>query len=31
MDRWRKQTDGSEVLIVGADNHAFPIPLKRNS
>jgi hypothetical protein len=31
MDRWRKQTDGSEVLIVGADNHAFPIPLKQNS
>jgi len=31
MNRWRKQTDGSEVLIVGADNHPFPIPLAKNS
>jgi hypothetical protein len=31
MDRWRKQTDGSEVLVVGADNNPFPIPLKKNS
>ncbi|WP_245632510.1 DUF2950 domain-containing protein [Edaphobacter aggregans] len=31
MNRWRKQTDGSEVLVVGADNHAFPIPLAKNS
>jgi hypothetical protein len=31
MNRWRKQTDGSEVLFVGADNNPFPIPLKRNS
>ena len=31
MQRWRKQLDGSEVLIVGADNHPFPIPLKKNS
>jgi Protein of unknown function (DUF2950) len=31
MQRWRKQTDGSEVLVVGADNHPFPIPLKKNS
>ncbi len=31
MDRWRKQTDGSEVLVVGADNNPFPIPLKQNS
>ena len=31
MNRWRKQTDGSEVLIVGADNNPFPIPLKKNS
>ena len=30
MNRWRKQTDGSEVLIVGADNNPFPIPLKKN-
>ena len=29
MNRWRKQTDGSEVLIVGADNNPFPIPLKK--
>jgi hypothetical protein len=31
MNRWRKQTDGSEVLVVGADNFLFPIPLKKNS
>ena len=31
MNRWRKQTDGSEVLVVGADNNPFPIPLKKNS
>jgi hypothetical protein len=31
MNRWRKQTDGSRVLLVGADNHPFPIPLKQNS
>jgi Protein of unknown function (DUF2950) len=31
MVRWRKQTDGSEVLVVGAENHAFPIPLKKDS
>ena len=31
MNRWRKQTDGSEVLYVGADNNPFPIPLKKNS
>jgi hypothetical protein len=30
MNRWRKQTDGSEVLCVGADNGPFPIPLKKN-
>ncbi|MGB8889232.1 MAG: DUF2950 domain-containing protein [Candidatus Korobacteraceae bacterium] len=30
MNRWRKQTDGSEVLVVGADNNPFPIPLKKN-
>jgi hypothetical protein len=28
MNRWRKLGDGSEVLLVGADNQAFPIPLK---
>ena len=31
MNRWRKQTDASEVLFVGADNNPFPIPLKKNS
>jgi hypothetical protein len=31
MNRWRKQTDGSEVLVVGADNFPFPVPLKKNS
>jgi Protein of unknown function (DUF2950) len=31
MNRWRKQTDGSEVLIVGPENRSFPIPLKPNS
>ncbi len=30
MNRWRKQTDGSEVLYLGADNNPFPIPLKQN-
>ena len=30
MNRWRKQIDGSEVLVVGADNNPFPIPLKKN-
>jgi hypothetical protein len=28
MNRWRKLGDGTEVLFVGADNQAFPIPLK---
>lgn len=28
MNRWRKMGDGSELLLVGADNQAFPIPLK---
>ena len=26
MNRWRKLGDGSELLLVGADNQAFPIP-----
>ena len=30
MNRWRKQTDGSELLYLGADNNPFPIPLKQN-
>jgi Protein of unknown function (DUF2950) len=31
MHRWRKMADGSQTLIVGADNFPFPIPLKKNS
>jgi hypothetical protein len=31
MNRWRKQTDGGEALVVGADNYLFPIPLRKNS
>ena len=31
MNRWRKLADGSEILLVGADNQAFPIPLKTAS
>jgi hypothetical protein len=30
MNRWRKQTDGSEVLYLAGDNNPFPIPLKKN-
>src|SRR4029077_353726 len=30
MNRWRK-LDGSEVLLVGADNQAFPVPLMKNA
>jgi hypothetical protein len=28
MNRWRKMGDGSQLLLVGADNQAFPVPLK---
>jgi Protein of unknown function (DUF2950) len=28
MNRWRKLGDDSELLVIGADNQAFPIPLK---
>jgi hypothetical protein len=31
MHRWRKLTDGAQILLVGADNFAFPIPLKKNA
>ena len=31
MNRWRKLTDASELLLVGADNQAFPIPLLKNA
>jgi Protein of unknown function (DUF2950) len=27
MNRWAQMTDGSEILLVGADNYPFPIPL----
>ena len=31
MHRWRAMTDGSQHLLVGADNYPFPIPLKKNA
>jgi len=31
MHRWRKMQDGVQVLVVGADNFPFPIPLTKNS
>jgi hypothetical protein len=31
MHRWRKMPDGSQILLIGADNFPFPIPLKKNS
>jgi len=31
MNRWRTLPDGSELLLVGADSHAFPIPVKKNA
>jgi hypothetical protein len=31
MHRWRNLGDGSEILLVGADNFAFPIPLRKNA
>jgi hypothetical protein len=31
MNRWRKLSDGSNLLLVGADNQAFPIPLTKNA
>jgi hypothetical protein len=31
MNRWREIKVGGEMLYVGADNHAFPIPLGRNA
>lgn len=31
MNRWRTLPDGSELLLVGADNQAFPIPLKKSA
>lgn len=31
MHRWRKMMDDVQILLVGADNFAFPIPLKKNA
>jgi hypothetical protein len=31
MHRWRKLSDGAQILLVGADNFPFPIPLKKNA
>jgi hypothetical protein len=30
MHRWRKMPDGSQILLIGAENFPFPIPLKTN-
>ena len=30
MHRWRRMPDGSQILLVGADNFPFPIPLKKD-
>jgi len=31
MHRWRKMPDGAQILLIGADNFPFPIPLKKNA
>jgi Protein of unknown function (DUF2950) len=31
MNRWRKIDDNNEMLIIGADNFTFPIPLKKDA
>jgi hypothetical protein len=31
MNRWRKLSDDTQLLLVGADNQAFPLPLMRNA
>jgi hypothetical protein len=31
MHRWRNMADGAQMLLVGADNFPFPIPLKKNA
>jgi hypothetical protein len=31
MHRWRNLGDGAQMLLVGADNFAFPIPLRKNA
>jgi hypothetical protein len=30
MHRWRRMPDEAQVLLIGPDNFAFPIPLKKN-
>jgi DUF2950 family protein len=30
MHRWRKMPDEAQILLIGADNFAFPIPLKKS-
>src|SRR5947209_7747953 len=30
MHRWRKMPNEAQVLVIGADNFGFPIPLKKN-
>jgi hypothetical protein len=30
MHRWRKMSDDGELLLIGVDNFAFPIPLAKN-
>ena len=31
MHRWRKMPDGSQILLIGADNFPFPIPLRKTA
>jgi hypothetical protein len=31
MHRWRKMPDGGQILLIGADNFPFPIPLNKNA
>jgi hypothetical protein len=31
MNRWVAMSDGSQVLYIGADNFAFPVPLAKNA
>jgi hypothetical protein len=31
MHRWRNMPDGAQILLVGADNYPFSIPLKKNA
>ncbi len=30
MHRWRSMADGTQTLLIGAQNFAFPLPLKKN-